>query len=126
MARSGKCTYSLIKGLYGELERARREYEADVNSEGGLAYGYWLELLEIADWHFEGAPGLESDPADVEDDTDDAEPGQAADGPHEGRPQLELPRARELDAPVPRGTSADARQRMALVGANRRLKAPHA
>jgi len=114
MSRSTKCTYSLIKGLYGELERARREYEADASSEGGTAYGLWLELLEIADWHFEGAPGIEGDPADVEGSTDAESMGGTP--PAIGE-QLLVPGVRELDAPVPRGTLGKPSERVALVGA---------
>lgn len=113
MAR-GKCTYSLIKGLYGEAEKARREYENDPESEGGVAYGLWLELLEIADWHFEGAPGLQGDSPDLEGGPDAQELGPAHAGQRE---QLQLPRVRELDAPVPRGTRRDQSDSVALVGA---------
>jgi len=43
-----KCTYSLVRGLYGELERARREYEASDGDEAAVAaYQQWLELIDI-------------------------------------------------------------------------------
>jgi len=112
MAR-GKCTYSLIKGLYGEAEKARREYENDPDSEGGRAYGLWLELLEIADWHFEGAPGLQGDSPDLEGSPDAQELGPAPAGQRE---QLQLPGMRELDAPVPRGTHGEQGHSVAVVG----------
>jgi len=113
MKPRGKCTYSLIKGLYGELERARREYEADASSEGGIAYGLWLELLEIADWHFEGAPGLEGDSADLEGAAD----AEELDSPDAGDSrQLVIPGVRGMDDDVPRGTSRQPRERVAVVG----------
>ena len=115
MKPRGKCTYSLIKGLYGELERARREYENDASSEGGIAYGLWLELLEIADWHFEGAPGLAGDSPDVEGDDPDAP--DDADGPDESGPQLQLPGIGRVAADVPRGTRGKQGQPAPVVGA---------
>jgi len=118
MKPRGKCTYSLIKGLYGELERARREYENDASSEGGTAYGLWLELLEIADWHFEGAPGLEGDSADLEGAAD----AEELDSPDAGDSrQLVIPGTRGMDDDVPRGTSRQPRERVAVVGAHPRL-----
>jgi len=111
-----KRKYHVLDGLYRDCEAARREYENDPQSEGGLAYGRWLELLEIADWHFEGAPGLEGDSADLEGCADAEELG--------GTPalvceQLVLPGVRELDAPVPRGTLGEPSERVAVVGATR-------
>lgn len=115
MAKQSKCTYSLVRGLYGELERARREYEDDPQSEGGIAYGLWLELLEIADWHFEGAPGIEGGSPDVEGDDPDAP--DDADGPDESGPQLQLPGTGRVAADVPRGTLKRKSQPLPLVGA---------
>jgi len=111
-----KRKYHVLDGLYRDCEAARREYENDPQSEGGLAYGRWLELLEIADWHFEGAPGIEGDPADVEGCSDAEELGGT---PALQRGQLELPGMRELDADVPRGTSGQPSERVDLVGATR-------
>jgi len=121
VAKQSKCTYSLVRGLYGELERARREYEDDPQSEGGIAYGLWLELLEIADWHFEGAPGLAGDSPDVEGDDPDAP--DDADGPDESGPQLQLPGIGRVAADVPRGTLQRKSEPLPLVGTSARLTA---
>lgn len=122
MRSKSKCTFSLIKGLYGELEQARRDFEADASTPGGEAYGLWLELLEIADWHFEGAPGLEGDSPDVEGESRDHEPAdEVPDGPHASREQLELPGSRGVAPDVPRGTLQRNSEPVPVVGAAPRL-----
>lgn len=114
----GKCTYSLIKGLYGELERARREHEAREGGavdadDGASAYELWLELLDITLWKLEPddvgdgdmalSDGSSSDgPGEDGPDADDGEHGQNAD-----LPQLGLPLGGAgTEEPAPSGADA--------------------
>jgi len=69
---SKKASYATIKSLYGELEAARRVWEAEgqlpwkSRSDGGQAYVLWLELLDIAEW-LGGSENSDDEDDDVED-----------------------------------------------------------
>lgn len=73
-----------LDGLYGDVEAARREWESDRDSAGGKAFERWLEILEIADWVFEGLESQEEPDGEVavpggEHSGDAGQDGRAAD-----------------------------------------------
>lgn len=98
MAKGKQRAWHVLDGLYRDVEDARRHFEHKTNPEGAAAYERWLEVVEIAQWHLDGDTDLEDDSGDGDSADEDA------DGPDEGRQQLDLPGTGSMGPDVPRGT----------------------
>lgn len=102
-------SYGTVRSLYGELEAARREWENATDEvrrssfgqqpAGVQAYGLWLELLDLAEWHMEATGDDEGDDIDTAMGGDSSD----VDGSDELEPQLELP---EPGGPAPSSGNA--------------------